>query len=95
VWRLNRLQSKFLLLIGTFLSDLQILLTTSILLGFKFFCSNFLSLLFENGFNEYSSVLELVTFAGKVELVIKSAIDLLGLTIFSEKSSQDSLSADP
>jgi hypothetical protein len=95
VKRLNRLQSEFLLLIGALLSDFQVLLTTSILLSFKFLSSDFLSLLFENSLDKYSSVFELITFTGQVELVVKSAIDLLGLSILSKKSSQDSLPADP
>lgn len=65
------------------------------MLVFEFLCVYFLSFFFENGFNQDSSVLELVTLGGKVELVVKSSVNLLSLSVFSEKSSQDSLSSDP
>lgn len=48
-----------------------------------------------DGFDQDLLVLELVTLGGKVEAVVLVSIDLLGLSIFSEQSSQDSLSSDP
>ena len=48
-----------------------------------------------DGFNQDSLVLELVTLGGKVEMMIDVSVDLLGLSIFLEKSSEDSLSTHP
>ncbi len=55
------IESKPLLLVGSLLSELEILLTSCILLSLQFLGLNFFSLFFKNGFNENSSVLELIT----------------------------------
>ena len=60
------------------------------LVGFNLF-----GLLLENGLDQHSFVLELVTLGGKVEFVVKMTVELLGFSVFPEKSSEDSLSSDP
>jgi hypothetical protein len=62
---------------------------------FEFLLKDLLLLGFVNGFNKNGLVFELVTLRGKIELMINSRADLLGLSIFSEKSSEDSLSSHP
>lgn len=62
---------------------------------FKLLGVYFFGLFLENGLNEDSSVLELVTLGGKVEFVVKSPVNLLGLSVFPEKSPQNPLSSDP
>jgi hypothetical protein len=65
------------------------------LLGFKLFSLHFFRFFFEDSFNENSSVFELVTFGGKIEFVIESAVDLLCLSVLPEESPKNSLPADP
>jgi hypothetical protein len=84
-----------LLLFGTLLSKLEILLSSGILLGLQLLSLNLLGLLLEDGFDQDSSVFELVTLGGEVELVVEGAIDLLCLSVLPEQSSEDSLSANP
>lgn len=48
-----------------------------------------------DGLNKNGLVLELVTLRGKIEVVIDVSGDLLRLSVFSEKSSEDSLSSHP
>jgi hypothetical protein len=84
-----------LLLFGSLLSELQVLLPSSILLSLEFVCFNFLSLFFEDGLNQDGSVFELITLGGKIEFVVESAINFFGLTILPKKSSKDSLPPDP
>ena len=48
-----------------------------------------------DGFNQDSLVLELVTLGGEIEMMVDISVDLLGLSIFLEKSSEDSLSSHP
>ena len=48
-----------------------------------------------NVFNQDSFIFELVTFRGKVELMILVLVDFLRLSVFSQKSSKDSLSSHP
>jgi len=69
--------------------------SSSISLLFKFLFKDFLLLHLVDGFNKNGLVFELVTFSSKVEMMINVGGDLLGLSIFSEKSSEDSLSSHP
>jgi len=48
-----------------------------------------------DGFDQDSLVLELVTLAGQVEVMVQMLVDFLGSSILSEESSQNSLSSDP
>ena len=48
-----------------------------------------------DGFNQDTLVLELVTFGTQVEVMVDFLADLLGVSILSEKSSQNSLSSHP
>ena len=80
---------------GTLLSDLQVLLTSGFLLSLKFLAIDFLSLFFENSLDKDSSVFELITLWSKVKFVIQSAIDFLSFSVFSEQSSENSLSSHP
>jgi len=48
-----------------------------------------------NMFNQDGFILELVTFAGKVELVVLVLVNLFGFSVFSEEVSEHSLSAHP
>ena len=45
--------------------------------------------------NQDSFIFELVTFAGKVKFVILVLVNLFGFSVFSEESSEHSLSAHP
>jgi hypothetical protein len=65
------------------------------LLSLKFLSFDFFGLFLEDGFNEDSSVFELVTFGCKVKFVVKSTVDFLGFSVLSKKSSQDTLSPHP
>lgn len=69
--------------------------SSSLSLLFEFLLKDLLLLGFVNGFNKNGLVFELVTLRGKIELMINSRADLLGLSIFSEKSSENSLSSHP
>lgn len=79
--------SSFLLLGSLELSSL--LLLSELLL------SNLLLLHLVDGLDQHGLVLELVTLGGEVEVMVDVAGDLLGLSILSEQSSEDSLSAHP
>ena len=70
-------------------------MSSGILLGFKFFSIDFFGFLLEDSFDKNGFVLELVTLGSKIESVIKSSVDLFRSSVFSEESSQDSLSSDP
>ena len=48
-----------------------------------------------DGFDKDGLVLELVTLGGEVEVMVDVSVNLLCLSIFSEKSSKDSLSSHP
>jgi len=69
--------------------------SSSISLLFKFLFKDFLLLHLVDGFNKDGLVFELVTLSSKVEMMINVGGDLLGLSIFSKKSSEDSLSSHP
>jgi len=55
------LRSKSLLLFGSLFSSFLVLLSSCFLLSFELVVFDLLAFLFENGFNEYGSVFELVT----------------------------------
>jgi hypothetical protein len=69
--------------------------SSSISLLFKFLFEDLLLLHLVDGFNKYGLVFELVTLSSKVEMMINVGADFLGLSIFSKKSSEDSLSSHP
>jgi hypothetical protein len=48
-----------------------------------------------NMLNQDGFIFELVTFGSQIELMILVLVDLLGLSVFSEKSSENSLSSHP
>ena len=68
---------------------------SSFLLLSKFLLEDFLLLHFVNSFNEDGLVLEEVTLASKVEMMVDLRSDFLGFSIFSKKSSKNSLSSHP
>mgnify|MGYP007004418923 CR=1 FL=1 len=67
--------------------------------GFSLFLelglSDFLLLHLVDGLNQNRFVLELVTLGAEVEVMVDILGDLLGFSIFLEKSSEDSLSTHP
>jgi len=84
-----------LLLLGTLFSKLEVLLTSGVLLSLQLLSLHLFGLLLEDSLDEDSSVLELVTLGGKVELVVEGTIDLLGLSVLPQQSAEHSLSAHP
>ena len=68
---------------------------SSLLLLSKLLLSDLLLLGLVDGFDQDSLVLELVTLSSLVEVVVDTLSDLLGLSVLSQESSQDSLSAHP
>ena len=48
-----------------------------------------------DGLNEHVLVLELVTLGGQVQLVVDVLVDLLGVTVLLQKTSENTLSAHP
>ena len=92
---LNRQPSEFFPLVGALLSDLEVFLSSCLLLSLQLLGLDLLGLLLENSLDQDSSVLELVTLGSQVELMVKSAIDLLGLSILPQESSKDALSSHP
>lgn len=72
-----------------------VLLTTGFLLFLHFLILCAFRLEFVDSFDQDFLVLELVTFGGKVESVVDVLVDLLGFSVFSEQSSQNTLSSDP
>jgi hypothetical protein len=81
--------------LGTlFFSDV-VLGASGISLGFEFNFSLLFGLRFVDGLDENVLVLVEVTLGSHVEGVVQSTVDLLGVSITSEKSSEDSLSAHP
>ena len=65
------------------------------MLSFQFLSLYLLSLLLEDSLNKDCSVFELVSLGCQVEFMVKSAVNFLSLTVLSEKSSKNSLSANP
>ena len=100
-----------LLLLNLLLSVLLVLHSSGLLLLVELVALDLFLLGFVDGLNEHLLVLELVTLGSKVELVIpvkkcesqiKSKklkilvlVDFLRSAVFSQQTSQDSLSADP
>ena len=68
---------------------------SSLLLLSKLLFSDLLLLHLVDGLNKDRLVLELVTLSSKVEVMVDFLGDLLGLSILSEESSEDSLSTHP
>ena len=62
---------------------------------FEFLLKDLLLLGLVDGFNKNGLVFELVTLGSKVEMMINVGGDLLGFSVLSEKSSEDSLSSHP
>jgi len=62
---------------------------------FEFLLKDLLLLGLVDGFNKNGLVFELVTLGSEVEVMINVGGDLLGFSIFSKKSSEDSLSSHP
>lgn len=71
------------------------LLLSGFLLFSKCLFSDLLLLHLVDGLDQNRLVLELVTLGGEVEVMIDVTGDLLGLSILSQKSSEDSLSSHP
>lgn len=69
--------------------------TTSFSLGLKFDFSLLFHLFFVDGFDENVLVLVEVTFSAHVESVVHVSVDFLGVSITTEESTEDSLSAHP
>ena len=100
-----------LLLLNLLLSVFLVLQSSGLLLLVELVALDLFLLRFVDGLNEHLLVLELVTLGSKVELVIpvkkresqiKSKklkilvlVDFLRSAVFSQQTSQDSLSADP
>lgn len=101
-FRLNSLSSGLFVFsisgddsLGTLFFTDVVLGASGITLGFEFNFSLLFGLLLVDGLDENVLVLVEVTFSSHVEGVVKSTVDLLGVSITSEKSSEDSLSAHP
>lgn len=68
---------------------------SSLSLFFEELFSDLLLLHLVDGLDQYVLVLEEVTLGGEVEVMVDILGDLLGLSVLSQKSSQDSLSPHP
>lgn len=88
--------SELLELLGDslLLSD-GVLESSGLLLLFELLFSDLLLLHLVDGLDEDGLVLELVTLGGEIEVVVDVLGDLLGFSVFSKKSSEDSLSSHP
>ena len=82
-------------LVGLSLPHLLVLLSSGFLFGVELLDLDLFGLLLVDGLDQDCFVLELVTLGGQVELSVKSSVDLLGGSVLSEESSEDSLSPDP
>jgi hypothetical protein len=80
--------------VSLFLSNGSLLLSSFLLLSKLLFSDLFL-LHSVDGLDKNGLVLELVTLGGKIEMMVDIAGDLLGLSILSKESSQNSLSSHP
>jgi hypothetical protein len=67
--------------------------TASLTLGFEFSVTELLGLELVDGFHKDVLVLELVTLAAEVELVVDVAVDLLGVTVSLEEATEDTSAA--
>ena len=83
------------MLFGSLFSSFEILLSSGFLLSLELVVLDLFGLLLEDSLNQHSSVLELVTLGGQVELVVDGSVDLFGGSILFEQSSQDSLPSHP
>ena len=77
------------------LSKFGVLLSSGFLLLGQLLGSDLLALALVDGFDQDLLVLELVTLRANVEFVVLMLVDLLLGSVFSQKSSKDSLSSDP
>ena len=87
--------SQFVSLLSTLLSELLIFHSSCLLLGCQLLSFYLLCLLLEDCFDQDCSVLELISLWCQVELVIEMSVNLFSFTIFSQQSSEYSLSPDP
>ena len=83
------------MLFGSLFSSFEVLLSPGFLLSLELVVLDLFGLLLEDGLNEHSSVLELVTLGGEVELVVDGSVDLLGGSVLLEQSPQHSLPSHP
>jgi hypothetical protein len=67
--------------------------TASLTLGFEFSVTELLGLELVDGFHKDVLVLELVTLASEVELVVDVTVDFLGVTISLEEATEDTSAA--
>lgn len=79
---------------NSLLLALSVLGTTSVTLGIELSLTDLLSLELVDGLDQDVLVLELVTLGSKVELVVDVLVDLLGVSISLQKTSEDTGSAD-
>lgn len=86
---LNGLSGVSLLL---FLGGLD---SSSLSLGLELLLTNLLLLHLVDALDENGLVLEQVTLGGEIEVMVDILGDLLGLSVFFEKSTEDSLAAHP
>jgi hypothetical protein len=67
--------------------------TASLTLGFEFSVTELLGLELVDGFHKDVLVLELVTLAAEVKLVVDVAVDLFGVTVSLEEATEDTSAA--
>lgn len=94
-WFLGNKSLAFKLLMSSLFLSGGILSSSSFLLFFQLLFSDLFLFHLVDGFNQDTLVLELVTFGTQVEVMVDFLADLLGVSILSEKSSQNSLSSHP
>ena len=100
-FRLNSLSGGLFFTISSIASLDTLLFTDGVLgttgfsLGFELDFSLHLSLVLVDGLDEDVLVLVEVTLGSHVEFMVHSTVDLLGITITTEESSENSLSAHP
>merc|ERR1712110_195235 len=76
-------------------SDLFVLKTTSLSLSLEDLLGDGLILLLVNGLHEVLLVLEDVTLGSQVEVVVHVLVDLVGISVLLEKTTEDAHAADP
>jgi hypothetical protein len=67
--------------------------TASLTLGIEFFVTDLLGLELVDGFHKDVLVLELVTLASEVELVVDVTVDFLGVSVAFKKATEDASAA--
>jgi len=77
------------------LSDLFVLKTTSLSLSLEDLLGDGLVLLLVDGLHESLLVLEDVTLGAQVEVVVHVLVDLVGISVLLEKTTEDAHAADP